>query len=87
MYVAAMVDLWRYQQSKNMNGNSCPRDIHVKNFLGNLKSQEAQQKRQNCIDRQIGGINDGYTTITEMIKLFEFFWIQKNYHGAGFQIV
>jgi hypothetical protein len=37
------------------------------------------------VDRQIGGINDGYTTTTEMIKLFEFFWIQKNYHGAAFR--
>jgi hypothetical protein len=69
LYIAAIVDLWSQQKARRANANPNPRGPVLKLLLEQVKREENRRKQQNYLDRGIGTLQDGYTSVDELKTL------------------
>jgi hypothetical protein len=60
-YVAAVMELWNQQVARGHSNTVNPRGAAVRGFLKQRGQQRARLDRENYIDRNIDGIQSGYT--------------------------
>ena len=76
---SACIDLYKEQDSKNMNSNLHPRDTSsLKTLFQNVRLSQAATRRETFEDRGLGTIQDGYTTSAELEKICNYFMNQKS---------
>ncbi|KAL3694617.1 hypothetical protein R1sor_008268 [Riccia sorocarpa] len=73
-YTAAVVDLWNQQKRLKVNPHPNPRDDAVQQLLRNVQAEHEETRKKNFDDRGVGTLLDGYTTITELKTIADFFW-------------
>jgi hypothetical protein len=59
-YVAAIVDLWSFQKSKDLNSHSNPRGEALNDVLRAQAPGEHRRRRLEFADRAAGILQDGY---------------------------
>jgi hypothetical protein len=62
-YVAAIVDLWSFQKSGNVNPHPNPRGEALNAVIRTHSQQEHARKRKQFADRAIGTLADGYDEV------------------------
>ena len=73
-YGTACIDLYKQQKSLNMNANPHPRDCPALNVLFNsVRLDESKRRQENFEDREIGTIQDGYSSVEELTKIANYF--------------
>ena len=82
-YVAAIVDLWRSQCKRRINSNPHPVDHDVKQLLKNVGYGENKTKKDNYVDRGIGTLLDGYTSVDQLRKITNYFWSRTSDFGPA----
>ena len=80
-YVAAFVDLWKEQQlASPPNDAPHPRGNNIKTFVKNLSSQTRKRKRDEYIDKGIGGAGDVLSD-EDVTKIAHSFWTAPDIKG------
>ncbi|KAG2210796.1 hypothetical protein INT45_010944, partial [Circinella minor] len=62
VYVSAIVDLWNYQRLMCFNSTESPRTKVITKLLKVVRMREANNNRENNVDRATTSISNGYTT-------------------------
>ncbi|KAL3702058.1 hypothetical protein R1sor_020080 [Riccia sorocarpa] len=73
-YTAAVVDLWSQQKQQKVNAHPNPRTDAVQLLLRNVQSEQEETRKRNFDDRGIGTLLDGYTTVSELNGIVDYFW-------------
>ncbi|EDN11037.1 predicted protein [Histoplasma mississippiense (nom. inval.)] len=73
LYVAAVVDLYRFQKSRGINSSDHPRGQLVSAVLRTHETKESVRKRAQYVDRGANTLQDGYNE-KMMIHLMKFCW-------------
>ncbi|EDN05524.1 predicted protein [Histoplasma mississippiense (nom. inval.)] len=73
LYVAAVVDLYRFQKSRGINSSDHPRGQLVSAVLRTHETKESVRKRAQYVDRGANTLQDGYNEKL-MIHLMKFCW-------------
>jgi hypothetical protein len=66
LYIAAVCDLWVYQNALGVNSNPQPRGEHYKMVIKSIKSQDLERQRAEFLDRAENTMVDGYTSFEEV---------------------
>ena len=68
-YVAALRDLWVSQKAEGINPHDHPRSPQVVALLEQSERDQVSVDRENCRDRGIGTLLDGYSSLGELRRL------------------
>jgi hypothetical protein len=72
-YVAAIVDLWSFQESKGLNPHPNPRGEALNGVLRARTRGEHRRRRLEFADRATGTLQDGYDE-AKMVDVVWFCW-------------
>ncbi|KAG2781026.1 hypothetical protein Pcac1_g9129 [Phytophthora cactorum] len=59
-YAKTVIDLYKLQQTLQLNQHAHPRGITYHDFLDTVKRSETERKRKNYVDRALGTVLDSY---------------------------